>query len=101
MMKSAEMRLGSITCLSGCLSAYRKNMLLPLIDAWIDQDQKYFSGEDRALTTMFLKTGVKLLFQDTATATTIVPENINIYFKQQLRWKKSWLTENFKTSLFV
>lgn len=99
--KAAEHVLGFVTCLSGCLSAFRRSAVLQVLDEWVDQSKRYFSGEDRALTTLLLRDGGKLMFQDSARAKTVVPERFKTYIKQQLRWKRSYFTENFRTSLFI
>jgi hyaluronan synthase len=90
---------GTVTCASGCCAAYRRSSVLPLLDAW--EFQRFLGrpatfGDDRALTNMILKNS-RVVYQSTARAATMAPTTLRVFFRQQLRWKKSWLRE----SLFV
>lgn len=102
--KSAEALFGSVTCCSGCLAAYRRSVILPLLDEWTHQ---YFLGvlctygDDRSLTNRVLKHGYDTVFAPDSIAHTFVPDNFKVYLKQQLRWKKSWLRESFMACFFM
>lgn len=102
--KSAEALFGSVTCCSGCLAAYRRKVILPLLDEWTHQ---YFLGvlctygDDRSLTNRVLREGYDTVFAPDSIAHTFVPDNFKVYVKQQLRWKKSWLRESFMASRFM
>lgn len=93
--KTAESVHHSVTCCPGCFSAYRREAVMPLIEEW--RNQKFLGmkgnyGDDRSLTNFVLKSwGV--VYCQKAQATTKVPEYFKKYWKQQLRWKKSWLRE--------
>ncbi len=50
-------------------------------------------GDDRALTNMLLRKGWVSSYHSEAVAWTDVPESYSKFFRQQLRWKKSWLRE--------
>ena len=95
-MKAAEGYFDAVTCLSGPLSCYRKELVLQHKDAWLNQKflgQKATFGDDRSLTNFILRehrTG----YQDTAVCSTIVPNNYSMFLKQQMRWKRSWLRES-------
>ena len=58
-------------------------------------------GDDRGLTNYMLKNNHKVLYCRSAKATTIVPSKWRFFFKQQLRWKKSWLRETVVASKFM
>jgi hyaluronan synthase len=96
-MKGTESLLGgTVTCASGCSSAYRRAAIEPLIPDW--EYQRFLGlpatfGDDRALTNRVLKDW-KVVYQSTARATTTVPTTLRRFLKQQLRWKKSWLRES-------
>jgi hyaluronan synthase len=96
-IKSMESLLsGTVTCASGCCAAYRTSAVLPLLDAW--EFQRFLGrpatfGDDRALTNRIL-TRWRVVYQDTAQAETVAPERLRTFFRQQLRWKKSWLRES-------
>lgn len=101
--KSAEGLFGCVTCCSGCFSAYRREYMLEVLDEWVAQktlgiDCHY--GDDRSLTNYLLKK-YKMKYSPEARASTIAPETTSQFFKQQLRWKKSWITESFRASLFI
>ena len=86
---------GTVTCASGCCAAYRAAAVLPLLDEWEFQTflgRPATFGDDRALTNRVLSRH-RVVYQSTARAETVVPEHLRVFFRQQLRWKKSWLRE--------
>jgi len=85
---------GVVTCCSGVLTAYRKELLIDILPKFMNQKflgqlQNY--GEDRALTTFILKKGYKVVYSSEAFAYTEVPQNLITFIIQQLRWKKSFI----------
>ena len=96
-IKGTESMLGgTVTCASGCCSAYRRSAIAPLMDAWEFQTflgRPATFGDDRALTNRVLR-GHRVVYQSTARAATNVPETLKVFLRQQLRWKKSWLRES-------
>jgi hyaluronan synthase len=93
--KSAEALFGSVMCCSGCFSAYRRDAVVPVLDAWLGQTflgQPSTFGDDRSLTNFVLHRW-RVLYAPDAQATTNVPEHLEQFLRQQLRWKKSWLRE--------
>lgn len=96
-IKGTESLLGgSVTCASGCCSAYRRDAILPHLDAWEFQTflgRPATFGDDRALTNRVLRTG-KVVYQESARSHTVVPDSTRTFLRQQLRWKKSWLRES-------
>lgn len=102
--KAAEALFGAVTCCSGCLAAYRRDALLPFIDAW--ENQRFLGaqctyGDDRALTNFVLRAGYDAIFENDATARTFVPDNFRQFMRQQLRWKKSWLRESLLAGSYI
>ena len=102
-MKAAESLFGAVSCCPGCFSAYRKVCVLHVLDAWLYQ--KFLGcyatfGDDRALTNMLLR-NYRILYDDEALATTIVPEHWDKYIRQQCRWKRSWVREMFLAGRFI
>jgi hyaluronan synthase len=96
LLKTAESVLGAVSCNPGCFSAYRRAAVLPLLDRW--ERQRWLGtectfGDDRALTNMILRQGWTSVYHDGAVAWTDVPERYGKFFRQQLRWKKSWVRE--------
>lgn len=102
-MKAAEGYFDAVTCLSGPLSCYRKDLLMKYMDKWLNQKflrQRATFGDDRSMTNFILRhhrTG----YQDTAVCRTIVPNTHNMFLKQQMRWKRSWLRESLIASRFM
>jgi hyaluronan synthase len=89
---------GTVTCASGCCAAYRRSVVLPLLDGWEFQTflgRPATFGDDRALTNRILDRH-RVVYQASARAETMVPEHPRVFFRQQLRWKKSWLRESMQ-----
>jgi cellulose synthase/poly-beta-1,6-N-acetylglucosamine synthase-like glycosyltransferase len=79
-------------CLSGCLTAYRRSVLLELEPvlasrAILGAPIKY--GEDRFLTRQMVKAGYLTTITLDARCWTDVPRTLPAYFSQQLRWRRS------------
>ncbi|OLT32015.1 hypothetical protein BJF79_36565 [Actinomadura sp. CNU-125] len=96
LLKSAESVLGAVTCCSGCFAAYRRAAIAPLLDAW--EHQRFLGvectyGDDRALTNRVIKSGWTTRYDARAEAWTDAPDRYRKFFRQQLRWKKSWSRE--------
>jgi hyaluronan synthase len=102
-MKAAESVFDTVTCLSGPLSCYRKEIVLENMEAWINQKflgHKATFGDDRSMTNFVLRkhrTG----YQDTAVTYTMVPNNHRVFLRQQMRWKRSWIRESLKAATFM
>lgn len=98
-IKGTESMLsGTVTCASGCCAAYRRSVVMPLLDGWEFQTflgRPATFGDDRALTNRILDRH-RVVYQSSARAETVVPEEPRVFFRQQLRWKKSWLRESMQ-----
>ncbi|WP_346940727.1 glycosyltransferase [uncultured Clostridium sp.] len=102
-MKAAESYFDAVTCLSGPLACYKKQIILDNMDVWLNQrflGQKATFGDDRAMTNFVLK-GHRTSYQDTAICSTIVPNKYKVFLKQQMRWKRSWLRESIIAGKFI
>ncbi len=102
-MKASESVFGTVSCLPGCFSAYRRTCVLKVLSKWINATVLGEHGnfaDDRSLTNCILK-DYKILYDDEALATTICPENWKQYIRQQARWERSYLREIWKTGLFI
>lgn len=102
-MKAAEAWFDSVTCLSGPLSCYRKDLVLKYAEAWLNQKflgQPATFGDDRSMTNFILQTH-RTSYQDSAICSTIVPSKMSVFLKQQMRWKRSWLRESLRASTFI
>ena len=102
-MKAAEGVFDAVTCLSGPLSCYRREIVMKYKDAWINQKflgHKATFGDDRAMTN-FVLSHHRCFYQDTAVCSTIVPKYHRVFLKQQMRWKRSWLRESLMAGKFM
>ncbi len=102
-MKAAESYFDTVTCLSGPLSCYRKEIILKHKEEWLNQrflGQKATFGDDRAMTNFVLR-NYRTGYQDSAICSTIVPNRYRVFLKQQMRWKRSWLRESFLAGKFM
>ncbi len=91
-LKNLERSLESVMCLSGCLTAYRRHVLIELEPILEDRNLlgvqiKY--GEDRFLTHQIVKAGYRTRMTMDAMCFTKAPTTLKGYFNQQLRWKRS------------
>ncbi|MDP3953788.1 MAG: glycosyltransferase [bacterium] len=103
-LKAAESSYLTVFCCSGCSSAYRKNIVMPIMNTWLNE--KFLGlpvtwGDDRALTNWVLKLGHKTIYTDRGRAVTIVPNNLKQFLKQQVRWKKGWFVNSLFASKFI
>lgn len=102
-MKAAEGYFDAVTCLSGPLSCYKKELVIEKMDDWKNQKflgQKATFGDDRAMTNFILEKH-RTTYQDTAVCSTIVPNKYKVFLKQQMRWKRSWLRESIIAGKFM
>lgn len=102
-MKAAESYFDAVTCLSGPLSCYRKELVLKHADAWLSQrflGHPATFGDDRSMTNYILQTH-RTAYQDSAICSTIVPSDRKVFLKQQMRWKRSWLRESLRAGSFI
>lgn len=102
-MKASEALFDTVTCLSGPLSCYKKEIVQKHEEDWLNQKflgHKATFGDDRAMTN-FVLSGYRTYYQDTAICSTIVPNKQNVFLKQQMRWKRSWLRESLMAGVFM
>jgi cellulose synthase/poly-beta-1,6-N-acetylglucosamine synthase-like glycosyltransferase len=91
-LKNLEWGFRRIMCLSGCLTAYRRTVLVelePVLEerSILGVSIKY--GEDRFLTRQIIKAGYLTTMTHAARCRTFVPATLPDYFSQQLRWRRS------------
>jgi len=91
-MKNLEWGFRRVMCLSGCLTAYRRAVLVelePVLEkrSVLGVPIKY--GEDRFLTRQIVKAGYLTTMTLEARCRTFVPSTLTAYFSQQLRWRRS------------
>lgn len=102
-VKAAESVFSAVTCCSGCFAAYRRAYVMEVLDDWLNQTflgTEATFGDDRSLTNSLLR-HYRILYDSEAICTTIVPEKLRVFFRQQARWKKSWIRESLRASCFM
>jgi cellulose synthase/poly-beta-1,6-N-acetylglucosamine synthase-like glycosyltransferase len=97
-LKNLERSFRSVMCLSGCLTAYRREVLIALEPVLENRNVlgvpiKY--GEDRYLTRHIVKAGYRTVTTLDAVCYTVAPDTLAKYFSQQLRWRRSNLIDYF------
>ncbi len=90
----------SVCCISGCLFAIRRELLLEIEPAI--RSRHWFGipvnqGEDRFLTHQTLLRGYGTYINNDAMCWTTVPNTLSVLFKQQLRWRRSIVRDFFYT----
>lgn len=90
----------SVCCISGCLFAIRRELLLEIEPAI--RARNWFGipvnqGEDRFLTHQTLLRGYGTYINNEALCWTTVPNTLSVLFKQQLRWRRSIVRDFFYT----
>jgi hyaluronan synthase len=90
----------SVCCISGCLFAIRRELLLEIEPAI--RARNWFGipvnqGEDRFLTHQTLLRGYGTYINNDALCWTTVPNTLSVLFKQQLRWRRSIVRDFFFT----
>jgi cellulose synthase/poly-beta-1,6-N-acetylglucosamine synthase-like glycosyltransferase len=94
--KNVELAFHSVLCLSGCLTAYRRSILVELEPVLEDRNVlgvPIMYGEDRYLTRHVIKAGYKTIMTHEANCWTLVPDTFPKYWSQQLRWRRSVLID--------
>jgi len=97
-IKSLEWAFQRVACLSGCLTAYRRSVLLelhPILEhrSFCGVSIKY--GEDRFLTRQIIKAGHLTTMTLDAVCWTQAPQKLGDYLSQQLRWRRSFIVDCF------
>jgi hyaluronan synthase len=94
--KKAQSVRGNVICCSGCLSAYRTEIIAPLAKDFLEQ--KFFGkpathSEDRHLTNLVLEKGFKVIYVEKSLCYTETPHTLRKFLKQQQRWKRGFVRE--------
>lgn len=102
--RSAQSRIGSVLCTPGALSAYRRDMLVPHLDGWLNE--KFLGkpakiGEDRGIANLLLEQGATVVFQRNAVAFSKMPTSFGGLCRMLIRWARSNFRENFSMMRFA
>jgi hyaluronan synthase len=95
---------GGVFCCPGALTAFRRDLVENNIRALVNQrflNVACAHGEDRALTTLILKSGHLVKYQSNALVYTKVPTSFMELNKMYLRWTRSYLRESALFAKFM
>ncbi|MCP3101720.1 glycosyltransferase [Myxococcus sp. K15C18031901] len=95
-LKDLERSFRQVMCLSGCLTAYRRHVLLelePILESRSIAGVPIKYGEDRFLTRQIVKHRYETVYTLDAFCFTAAPATLAGYFSQQLRWRRSNLVD--------
>jgi cellulose synthase/poly-beta-1,6-N-acetylglucosamine synthase-like glycosyltransferase len=88
----AQSRAGAVACLSGRTVAYRRSVVMPVLEHLEDEfflGRRCVSGDDGRLTWLVLASGYKAVYQSTARAMSMFPDTGRAFLKQRLRWSRN------------
>lgn len=103
-IRASQSQVDSVLCTPGALSAYRRDAVMKVLRAWMNQrffGRKSNIGEDRAMTNLILKQGFAVKFQSNAVVFTQVPVRYKGLCKMFLRWARSNIRETVEMARFV
>jgi hyaluronan synthase len=103
-MRAGQSVINSVMCTPGALSAYRRDVVLEVLDEWLGQTfcgQPANIGEDRAMTNLILRSGRHVTYQRNALVFTKVPTPYQGLCKMMLRWARSNVRETIAMSRFA
>jgi len=95
---------GTVFVCPGALTAFRKDVLRPFIKEWVNQrfmNTLCHHGEDRALTTLILKSGYLTKYQSNAVVYTKVPSKVRQMNRMYIRWTRSYIRESVLFAQFM
>ena len=98
--KQAQSVISSVVCCSGCLSAYRADVMREIIDGFASQvflGEKCTHSEDRHLTNLVLRRGLGVVYVSEAISWTETPFTVKTFTMQQMRWKRGYVRESLLT----
>jgi hyaluronan synthase len=85
-------RKGGVICVSGRTAAYRRSVILPVLD---NLEHEFFlgrrciAGDDGRLTWLVLASGYKTVHQRSAKALSMFPDTFSAFCKQRVRWSRN------------
>jgi cellulose synthase/poly-beta-1,6-N-acetylglucosamine synthase-like glycosyltransferase len=82
----------ALTCLSGRTAVYRRHILLPLLDEFVNETifgRRKDSGEDKCLTRLVQREGWKTYYQSTVQIYTMAYKEFKTLWNQKIRWTRN------------
>jgi hyaluronan synthase len=102
--RAAQSTYRAVACCPGALSAFRRAILLPHLDGWLNQQflgRPVSHGEDQALTNIVLRAGYDTVYQRTAVVHTLTPERYRQLARMLTRWDRSFVVEGLAFARFM
>ena len=103
-LRAGQSVINSVMCTPGALSAYRRSVVVNVLEEWVNQKfcgKAANIGEDRAMTNLILKNGYHVLYQREAVVYTTVPITVSKLWKMLLRWARSNVRESIVIARFA
>jgi N-acetylglucosaminyltransferase len=94
--RAAQGLFGTVFCCAGPFSAYRRAAVEAVLPDYLGQQlwgRRRVFGDDLKLTNLVLAAGYRSVYEPAAMATTNVPATLRRFFRQQLRWNRSFYRE--------
>ena len=82
----------AVSCLSGRTAFYRKDLILPHLDYFLNEiifGRKKESGDDKCLTRIIHRQGWHSYFQYNAIIYSSGPQDFKMFWKQRIRWARN------------
>jgi hyaluronan synthase len=99
-VRAYQSEFRGVFCTPGAISIYRASVVRKVAEEWANQEflgQPCTTGEDRAMTNLFLREGWLTAYQGNAVVWTKVPADYIGMVKMLLRWGRS----NIRETLFL
>src|SRR5205807_1876449 len=90
---------GVVNCLSGRTAAYRRSLLLPILDELTGETflgKTCVGGDDVRLTHLMLVRGYKTVYQSTARAQTVYSGGFSNFVRRKIRWSRNSYRANLR-----
>lgn len=85
-------RAGAVACVSGRTAAYRRSVVLPVLENLENEfflGRRCIAGDDGRLTWLVLASGFKTVHQSSARALSMFPGSFRAFVKQRIRWSRN------------
>jgi cellulose synthase/poly-beta-1,6-N-acetylglucosamine synthase-like glycosyltransferase len=82
----------ALTCLSGRTSLYRRQIILPKLNEFLNEivfGRKKESGEDKCLTRLVQREGWKTYYQSNAVVFSSAASDFKTFWNQRIRWSRN------------
>lgn len=102
--RAAQSAYRTVACCPGALSAFRRAVLLPVLDEWMHRTflgKPVLHGEDQAITNLVLRSGYDAVYQRAAVVNTVVPQRYRQLCRMLTRWDRSFVVEGLSFARFM